>query len=298
MQHIVREVLKLLRATVPTTIEFRSKLAKARVVLADPSEVHQAIMNLGTNAWHAMRDQTGTLSVELADFEVDENMARSHPDLQPGNYVRLSVSDTGCGMDRTTQSRIFEPFFTTKAPGEGTGLGLSVVHGIMKNHDGAISVCSQPGEGTTFHLYFPAVESVTEEEGKQSGPLPAGHGEHILLVDDEEALLSAGKTALERQGYRVTTRSNPVTGLAVFRDKPEQFQLIITDFTMPSMNGTAFAREVLKIRPDMPIILTTGYSGTMTQEAALQLGFKELLTKPNTARALGEAVQRVLKEKQ
>jgi CheY-like chemotaxis protein len=241
-----------------------------------------------------MRDQTGVLKVEMNALEVDENFVKTHPDLGPGRYVQLSVSDTGCGMDRATQEHIFEPFFTTKGVGQGTGLGLAVVHGIMKSHDGGISVYSQPGRGTKFHLYFPVIETEVVEGKIEAAPIPHGNGEHILLVDDEAALVGAGKRMLERLGYIVTTKTSSSEALEAVRDHPETFDLVITDLTMPGMDGAGLGSQLLQLQPDLPIIITTGYSGVMTAEKVRELGFRELLSKPSTLRTLGETVHRVL----
>ena len=283
----------MLRASVPATIRIKTELTETPTVLANATAIHQVIMNLGTNAWHAMRDQTGELKVEMVVLEVDVDFVKTHPDLHPGRYVQLSVSDTGCGMDRATLDHIFEPFFTTKGVGEGTGLGLAVVHGIMKSHDGGISVYSQPGKGTTFHLYFPVLKR-SDGAKLEATPIPRGQGEHILFVDDEEALAGLGKKMLERLGYRVTIRPARWKRIAAVRDQPEPFDLVITDLTMPVMDGIKLGCHLLQIQPLLPIIITTGYSGMMTAGKASQLGFRELLNKPSTARTLGEAVHRVL----
>ena len=294
LNQVVLEALKLLRSSVPATIRIQTELTDTPAVLANRTAIHQLIMNLGTNGWHAMRDQSGVLKVEMAVLEVDEDFVKTHPDLRPGRYVQLSVSDTGCGMDRATQEHIFEPFFTTKGVGQGTGLGLAVVHGIMKSHDGGISVYSQPGRGTKFHLYFPVIETEVAEGQGEVVPIPRGHGEHILFVDDEAALVGAGKRMLERLGYRVTTKTSPGEALAAVREQPEAFDLIITDLTMPGMDGARLGDQLLRLRPNLPIIITTGYSGVMTAEKVRALGFRELLSKPSTARTLGETVHRVL----
>ena len=291
---VVREAVKLLRATVPTTIEFRTDLAKAPTVLADASQVHQVVMNLCTNAAHAMKDRPGVLTVELAETEVDDAFAQAHADLRPGRYVRLRVADNGIGMSQATLAHIFEPFFTTKALGEGTGLGLSVVHGIIKNHDGTLTVQSQLGEGTTFDLYFPVFEAEVAEPAAGAEPLPCGHGERILFVDDEESLALLGENILKRLGYQVTVRSSVMDALALFREQPDAWDLVITDLNMPVMNGTTFAWKLLELRPDLKIILTTGYSATLTSETAQEQGFRALLPKPSELRTLGEIVQRVL----
>lgn len=234
------------------------------------------------------------MKVEMNVLEVDEDFVRTHPDLRPGQYVRLSVSDTGCGMDRATQGKIFEPFFTTKPVGEGTGLGLAMVHGIMKSHDGAISVYSQPGKGTAFHLYFPVFETEAVAREIELTPVPRGNGEHILVVDDEEILANLGKITLERLGYIVTAKTSATEAIAAVRAQPDYFDLVITDLTMPVMDGARLGSELLLIQPRLAIILTTGYSGAMTDEKVRALGFRELLAKPSTVRNFGETVHRVL----
>jgi signal transduction histidine kinase/FixJ family two-component response regulator len=294
LNHVVLEALKLLRASVPASIRIQTDLASTPTVLANTSAIHQVVMNLGTNAWHAMRDQPGVLKVELNTLEVDADFARTHHGLRPGQYVRLSVSDTGHGMDAATMERIFDPFFTTKAVGEGTGLGLAVVLGILQSHDGVITVCSEPGQGTSFHLYFPVFETAEAAPETVSSPVPVGHGEHILFVDDEVALTSIGKKMLERLGYRVTIKNSPTDALAAVREQPDAFDLVITDMTMPVMDGAKLGGQLLQIQPRLPIILTTGYSLVMTEEKVRELGFRELLVKPVPTRALADAVQRAL----
>jgi PAS domain S-box-containing protein len=296
LNHVVLEALKLLRASVPASIRIQTELAETPAVLADATAIHQVIMNLGTNAWHAMRDQPGTLKIEMHVIEADEGFVAVHPDLRPGRYVQLSVSDTGCGMDRATLERIFDPFFTTKEVGEGTGLGLAVVHGIMKSHDGGIDVHSQPGKGTVFQLYFPVVEIKEAGHDTTLKPLPRGRGEHILFVDDEEALAGVGKRMLQELGYTVTVKTSAPEVIAALRDQPDAFALVITDLTMPVMDGLKLGGQLLQIQPRLPIILMTGYSGMMTSEKVRELGFRELLDKPYTVRSLAESVDRVLRQ--
>jgi PAS domain S-box-containing protein len=294
LQPVVREVLKLLRATVPAHVEFRAQLASVPPVLADPTELHSVIMNLCTNAWHALLGRRGLITVGLAEVEPDEDFIRRHPDLRPGRHVCLTVADDGCGMDEATLGRIFEPFFTTKPVGTGTGLGLSVVHGIVKNHDGAIVVQSRPGAGTTFQLYFPVFAAEAPGAAPPPQPVPRGAGEHILFVDDEEPLARMGTRALERLGYRVTPHTRPAAALAAFRARPTDFDLVVVDYNMPGLNGTEFGAQVLEVRPVQRIILTTGFSATLTPEAARDLGFRELMPKPYDLNRLGETVHRVL----
>ena len=294
LDQIVQEALKLLRASVPATIRIQTELTTAPPVLANATAIHQVIMNLGTNAWHAMRGQPGTLKVEMNVMEVDGAFAKLHPELHPGRHVRLCMSDTGCGMDSATQARIFEPFFTTKAVGEGTGLGLAVVHGIIKSHDGAIFVISQPGKGTEFQLYFPVLEMEAALPEVVAVSMKRGQGEHILFVDDDAVLANLGKRALERLGYVVTTKTSPQEAIVALRSQPAAFDLVITDLTMPVMDGTKLAYELLQIQPGLAIILTTGYSGVITDEKARELGFRALLKKPNSIQDLAAMMHRVL----
>ncbi len=296
IRQAVAEPLNLLRASIPSTIEFDVSLATdLPAVLADATQVHQIVMNLCTNAAHAMRGRPGRLGVRLENFTVDALLASASPGLQPGSYVRLSISDTGHGMDAATKARIFEPFFTTKAPGEGTGLGLSVVHGIMQSYGGAITVYSQPGEGTVFHLYFPvAAEQTAVAQVVVPAKTPTGHGEHILFVDDELPLASLGQKMLEELGYTAEKTTSVGEALGLMRANPAAFDLIITDLTMPGMLGTDFTRELLHLRPDLPVILITGHSASLTDESVHELGIRELLVKPLTLQTLGAAVHRVL----
>jgi len=285
----------LLRASVPATIRIQTELTETPTVMANATAVHQLIMNLGANAWHAMRGQNGVLKVEMMVMDADVDFVKTHPDLHPGRYVLLSVSDSGTGMDRATLGHIFEPFFTTKAAGDGTGLGLAVVHGIMKSHQGAISVYSQPGKGTIFQLYFPVFETAAKTGEIEIKPIPRGSGQQILFVDDEAALASLGKKILERLGYQVTMKTSVQEAIELVRAQPALFDLVITDLTMPGMDGVKFGGELLQIRPGLPVIITTGYSSVMTTGNARQLGFAGFLSKPSTARTLGEIVYRVLR---
>jgi len=295
LRKVVEEALELLRATIPSTIEFDVSLAgDLSTVLADATQIHQIVMNLCTNAAHAMRGKPGRLAVRLENFTVDAFLARANPDLHAGRYVRLTVSDTGHGMSEETKARIFEPFFTTKGPGEGTGLGLSVVLGIMQSHDGTVTVYSQPGEGTAFHLYFPAVVGKTAVTSAPVEDIPGGQGKRVLFVDDEKPLALLGQEILQELGYVVECKTDVDEALAAMHANPAAFDLVITDLTMPKMTGTDFAQKLLEIRPDLPIILTTGYSASLTGERVRVLGIRELLLKPHTVQSLGMAAYRVL----
>jgi PAS domain S-box-containing protein len=298
LQPVVDETLKLLRSTIPSTIKFDISLATdAPTVLADATQIHQILMNLGTNAWHAMKDRAGRLQVKLERCVVDEAHAAKQSQLKPGIYARVSVGDTGCGMDPATLRRIFEPFFTTKPPGEGTGLGLSVVHGIMRDHDGAVTVSSQPGAGTVFHIYFPAHAGETPAATVELGPVPHGHGERVLFVDDEEVLVQLAQKTLVELGYAVEGTTQPTVALAMVRAEPQRFALVITDQTMPGMTGLALAEQLLKIRPKLPIIITTGYNAALTAAQVEAVGIRQLLFKPITLQSLGTAVHAVLSGK-
>jgi PAS domain S-box-containing protein len=294
---IVTESIELLRATIPAGIEFDTSVATdTPTVLANAGQIHQILMNLGINAWHAMKDLPGRLQVKLERCVVDATHAASQPRLQPGVYARISVSDTGSGMEPATLRRIFEPFFTTRLPGEGTGLGLAVVHGIMDSHDGAVTVYSQPGEGSIFHLYFPAYAGVATVAAAvaEDGPVPRGHGERILVVDDEELLTQLGQKTLVELGYEVETTTLPVAALALVRANPRRFALVLTDQAMPGLTGILLASQLRQIRPELPIILMTGYSVSLTTEVLKTAGVRQLLLKPINLHSLGTAVHEAL----
>jgi PAS domain S-box-containing protein len=294
IQLIIKEALKLLRASLPTTIEIRHEIDNTcGLVLADPSQIHQVIMNLCTNAYHAMREQGGLLSVSLTPLEVDVDFVRRHPAMKVGHYVTLTVSDTGHGMDQALIKRIFEPFFTTKDVGEGTGLGLSVVHGIVIQHGGEITVESEQGNGTIFNVYLPCVQAGVTHDAATEAMISKGQG-HILFIDDEEAITLMGKMMLQDLGYQVTITTNSLNALELFRDTPYEYDLIITDQTMAHMTGIQLASEMMKIRPNINVVLITGYSEQVTSEQAKQAGIQEYLMKPFNISDLSTAIHRVL----
>jgi CheY-like chemotaxis protein len=293
---VIEEVFKLLRATLPTTIEIRQQLDIAPhrgTVLADPTQLHQVLMNLGTNAAHAMRDHGGALSVSLTDIDADASLVALCPDLTPGPYVRLSISDTGHGMDSTVMERIFDPYFTTKKVGEGTGMGLAVVQGIIKSHGGAISVYSEPGHGTAFHIFLPLMagdirhEPVVEESF-------AGGTERILFVDDEPALVELGQELLEALGYSVAALTSSPEALALFRAQPAAFDLLISDVTMPGLTGRELVREILAIRPDIPVIMCSGFTEFVNSGEAREAGISEFLMKPYVTGKMAKVIRKVL----
>ncbi len=294
---IIKEALKLLRASIPTTIEIRRHLdPRSGVVLADPVNISQILMNLSSNAYHAMRETGGVLEVGLEPVQVDAGLAETDPDLKEGPYVKLTFSDTGHGMDQETLGRIFEPFFTTKGVGEGTGLGLSVIHGIVKNLGGAIKVSSELGQGSVFQVYLPRYPRAASRKMDQDEAGPRGT-EHILLVDDEVSIVQIGQEYLQRLGYRVTALTSSAKAWEEFQAQPESFDLVITDLTMPAMTGIDLAEAILCLRPDLPVILTTGYSETNITDKAKGMGIRQCLMKPLVLRHLGWAVRRELDSK-
>jgi PAS domain S-box-containing protein len=295
LRHVTAETMRLLRAAVPATIEFQTALADdAPVVLADATQIHQILMNLGTNAAHAMREHGGQLIVKLENWHVGPKLAAAQSELGVGRYARLTVTDTGHGMDAETLARIYEPFFTTKPPGEGTGLGLAVVRGIVKAYEGAITVSSRCGEGTTFHVYFPAHLLDAEDVATASPKLPRGAGERILFVDDEAPLADIGKRVLDRIGYVTTTCSNARQALDLVSADPDAYALVITDQMMPGMMGTDLAQRLNAIRRDLPILLTVGYPATLQPDRLLAMGIRQWLVKPLSVQALADAVHQVL----
>ena len=293
---IVKEALKLLRASIPTTIEIRSEIdTDCGPVMADPTQIHQVLMNLCTNAYHAMADG-GILAVGLKKGQNIPVDPLGRLGLPSSACVVLEVSDTGCGMDQNTVERIFDPYFTTKAEGKGTGLGLAMVHGIVVSHHGRITVDSEPGRGSTFRVYLPRLATgVTRTAMEKNEPCPTGD-ERILVVDDEKPVVRVTSLSLQNLGYRVVSFSSSEEAVAEFRSRPDDFDLIITDMAMPRMSGAQLTREVLLIRPDMPIILCTGYSESINDERARELGIRKFLLKPVVRKTLATAVRAVLDE--
>jgi len=263
------------------------------MILGDPTQIHQILMNLCTNASYAMKDRGGILEITLKEIEIEEEDLCTYPDLSPGTYVNLIVSDTGCGIDEVTVERIFEPFFTTKKPGEGTGMGLSVVHGIIKSYGGTITVMSEEHKGTTFSIILPKLASGTIAEPLVFKPLPRGHG-NILFVDDEEELARLEKENLEELGYNVTAVTGSVEALNLFRENPGHFDLIITDHTMPFITGLELIEEIQKTSPYMPFILTTGFGDLISEEKAGEIGIKKLIKKPFKLYELAEVISSIL----
>ena len=294
---LVKEALRMLRASLPTSIEIRQHIkCKSDFVLADPTQIHQVLMNLCANAAHAMREKGGVLRISLEDIDVDSDAAGKRQDLEPGPYVHLTVSDTGRGMTPGVQEKIFEPYFTTKKTGEGTGMGLAVVHDIVKSYQGAIEVHSEPGKGTTFRVFLPRIEGEVKPETMMPDVVPEGN-ERILFVDDEAALANLGKYMLERLGYQVESRTSSIEALEAFRAQPDRFDLVITDMTMPNMTGMELAKEIIGIRPTLPVVICTGYSDLISEDKAKAMDIREFIMKPVIKREIAHAVRRVLDQK-
>ncbi len=291
---VVLEALKLIRATLPATIEISQRIAtRDDVVMADPAQMHQVIMNLCTNAAYAMRRNGGVLRVELSRQELKANDTARVPGARQGPNVLLTVRDQGEGMDAATVPRIFEPFFTTKPPGDGTGLGLSVVHGIVHSHGGGISVETEPGGGTAFHVYLPAVTASPGEAAPPEERVRPSRGEHVLIVDDETEIVRMLTRMLESRGYRVTGCTLPEAALAAVGADAETFQAVITDQTMPRMTGTDLARRIHEIRADLPVILTTGY-GEKVESPTLEDHIADVAAKPFDAITIVSALRRAI----
>jgi len=292
--HIVFiETLKLLRSTIPSSIDIKQDIdTQCPSINADPTQLNQVLINLCANAVHAM-DEKGTLKVSLQEIKLGQRGTRHKANMKPGPYALLTVADTGKGISSEVIERIFDPFFTTKEVGEGTGMGLSVVHGIVENHGGMIAVKSTPGKGTTFSIYFPIVQE-TPVTLKDTGTLPYKGDEHILFVDDEEALVELAATMLQMYGYKVTCKTSSKEALAAFKAAPASFDLVITDQTMPDISGSDLSKELLNLRPDIPIILCTGYSSKISAEMAKKLGIADYFLKPFDTAKLLSSVRKVL----
>jgi PAS domain S-box-containing protein len=290
---IVKETLKLLRASLPASIEIRQDLVSRSTIIADPTQIHQVMMNLCTNASHAMRNSGGTLSIELKDVNIDSRGSMGQPDLSPGKYLLLTVGDTGEGIPREIMSRIFDPFYTTKEKGKGTGMGLSVVHGIVTGCGGNISVESKAAEGTRFSVYLPRIE-MEEKEVVVTGTELLFGNERILFVDDEDIIADLGGQMLKRLGYQADVETDSAMALERFRNDPSGYDLVITDMTMPKMTGDILARQLMAIRPDIPIILCTGYSERITEEKATAMGIRGFLMKPLVMEQIAKTIRNVL----
>lgn len=295
LSQLIKETLKFLRATLPTTIEIRQHIrSDAGLVLADQTQMHQLLMNLCTNAAQAMTDTGGILEISFSKVHYDTGEGIQDVDLVEGAFVELTIKDTGHGMAPEIIERIFDPYFTTKKKGEGSGLGLAVSHGIVRSHGGTIRVTSQPGKGSVFRVYLPAFKREADKIVAVSPEaLPRG-SEKILLIDDESTIVKIGTALLQHLGYTVQSRENALQALEIFRANPDDFDLVITDMTMPGMTGIKLAQEIRSICPDMPVILCTGFHDALPQAELTEYGIKEVLKKPITIRDLSLAVRKVL----
>ena len=294
---IVKETLTLLRASLPTTIEIRKNIKTDAMALSDPTQIHQILMNLCVNASHAMREKGGILAVDLESVEIDTDLSEKYPDLKPGPYLNMSVCDTGHGISSEMLNRIFDPFFTTKTREHGTGLGLSVTHGIVNNFGGAIYAFSELGKGSIFKVFIPAIERRMRPEQRTMTGILKG-SEHILFVDDEQTLANMGKQLLESLGYQVEMITNSSDALELFRKKPDKFDLVITDMTMPNITGEKLAIELMNIRPDIPVILSSGFSYNIDEKKAMALGIRAFISKPVLKQEIAKTIRNVLDGKQ
>jgi len=291
---VIKEALKLIRAAIPKTINLHQDIDEnCGPTLADPTQVHQIIMNLCTNAYHAMQNTGGDMRVALKEVTIkpEDSIALKN---NPGTYLRLMVSDTGHGMDNLVKQRIFEPYYTTKEKNKGTGMGLSVVHGIVKSYGGDISVFSKPGAGTTFYVYLPRLDTYKEPQSVNFDTPVSRGSERILFVDDEDQIVSMVEKMLNSLGYNITSKTSSIEAFETFKKQPDQFDLVITDQAMPNMSGMQIAYNMMKIRPDIPIILCTGFSEVVTEEQAKAAGIKEFIMKPIVKRDLAAAIRKVL----
>lgn len=293
---LVKETIKLLRSSIPATIAIKQEIAAdSDFILADPTELHQIILNFCTNAFHAMEEKGGTLTIGLQSKTITEDELPSQYEVTPGEFVQMTVADTGSGIAPDILEKIFDPYFTTKEIGKGTGMGLSIAHGIVKSCNGFITCHSKLGEGTVFQVFFPVITDDIVPVAEHADRIRFG-SERILFIDDEVMLAEMGKNMLEGLGYRVTVRNDSSEALATFRNRPDDFDLVITDQTMPGITGSDLARRMLEIRPGMPIILCTGYSALVSEEKAGTLGIKGFALKPLTKKDLAALIRKVLDE--
>lgn len=294
---VIKNALKFLRPTIPTTIDIRQNILAAKeIILADQTQINQLLMNLCINAYHAMEQTGGVIEITMESIILDKESVKRYRELNEGYYFKLTVNDTGPGLAPEIINQIFDPYFTTKDVGKGSGIGLALVHSIVKNHNGVISVASEVGKGTTFTVLFPLAEGIPEIETHKTEELPFG-GETILFVDDENSIANMNRKMLERLGYKVEATTSPIEALDLFRSKPDQFDLVITDLTMPEMTGDKLVKEILKIQPEMPIIICTGFKDKMDSNKAREIGAAGYLEKPHEKRSLARMVRKVLDRK-
>lgn len=294
IETVVKDALKLLRSTIPTTIEIRQNMSITdEIILADPIQINQIVMNLCINASQEMEHTGGRLDISVDTVILNKDNLGLFPDLTRGKYVKLAISDTGPGIVPEIIDRIFDPYFTTKKIGKGSGMGLAVVHGIVKNHDGAITVDSRPGQGTTFNIFFPATTRKPEIETQKTDDIPPGT-EAILFVDDEKSIVDMTRQMLERLGYKVQAETDPVEALVLFQSNPHRFDLIITDMTMPQMTGVQLSKKLKEIRPDIPIVICTGHSSLIDEEKTSKMDIAAYIMKPIKMSRIAKTIREVL----
>jgi CheY-like chemotaxis protein len=293
---IVKEVLKLLGATLPPTIELKENITEKHKVNGDPSQIYQIILNLCTNASHALASGPGQIEVTLESIDIDSPADEANLEIQKGRYVKISVADTGTGINEDIKKRIFEPYFTTKAKETGTGLGLATTHGIIKNHGGCIRFESQENQGTTFHVYLPQVETPDKSIFFDNSHTPASFQGRLLFVDDQDALVETSQKLLENLGYEVIAKNCPQNALEAFQQDPDYFDLVITDLAMKKMTGMTLIEKILAIRKDIPIILCTGYNNERAKEIVMKTGVCSIVNKPFSMHKLADKIQHLLNE--
>lgn len=295
VQSLIKEALKLLRATIPSSIEINSSVdEECGPIIGDPTQIHQVVMNLCTNAYHALQETGGKIEVCLKEINLSYEQSLQRVGMKVGRHLELTVKDNGHGMAPLVMERIFEPYYTTKEQGKGTGLGLSVIHGIIKNHGGDISVYSQPGKGATFSAILPVIDDIEVEiEPVKTASATKGN-ERILLIDDEEQIIDLERRILEGLGYKVTPKTDSEEALAEFRARPDQFDLVVTDMTMPKITGDRLARRLMDINPQIPVILCTGFNEAITEEKALAMGIDKFVMKPIVRDELANTIRTVL----
>jgi len=295
VQYLIKEAVKLLRATIPSSIGIDCDIDEScGPIKGDPTQIHQIIMNLCTNAYHAMQESGGKLEVSLKEIILSYTQSRERLGIKAGQHIALTVKDSGHGMEPQVMERIFEPYFTTKEQGKGAGLGLSVIHGIVKNYGGDITVSSRPGKGATFEVILPIIDEIQEEIETDEPSIAIKGKEHILLIDDEDQIINIEQQILERLGYQVTPKTDSVEALEEFAAQPDRFDLVITDMTMPKMTGDKLARRMMEIKPQIPVILCTGYSETISEEKALAMGIDKFVMKPIVKDILASTIRTVL----
>lgn len=291
---VVKESLKMLRSVTPPAIEIRQDVPEQLdIIRADPAQIKQILLNLCTNAVYAMKENGGILGVSLENTQLGEAEMSKYPDLTPGAHVRLSVSDTGTGIDPAIIRQIFDPHFTTKSKDEGAGMGLSVIDGIVKHHGGCISVESRPDKETLFSVFFPSIPGEPEPENVADDMIPKGN-ELVLFVDDEPVMVKVYQAMLELLGYKVYGRTSSIEALAAFKAQPDRFDLIITDQQMPDMTGQMLAKEMMAVRPDIPVILCTGHSDSINEDEAKEMGMKAFVKKPISMGEIANTIREVL----